>query len=106
MRFPLGCEECLVATVLLLLLLAPGGVLGVIPPCSDGAAMGEVSSAATAMLGSKAYVFPGNKCKGDKKFFYCHYECDASGGTGAQWKPVQDVISAERNVTQWLKTRM
>ena len=100
MRFPLGCEECLVATVLLLLLLAPGGVLGVIPPCSDGAAMGEVSSAATAMLGSKAYVFPGNKCKGDKKFFYCHYECDASGGTGAQWKPVQDVISAERNVTQ------
>ena len=62
--------------------------------------MGQVANAATAMLGSTAYVFPGDPCKGDKERFSCHYECDASLGAGAQWKAVRDAVSADRNVTQ------
>ena len=85
-----------------LLLAAPAGLLAVrgAPPCSDDATMGQVANAATAMLGSTAYVFPGDPCKGDKERFSCHYECDASLGAGAQWKAVRDVVSADRNVTQ------
>ena len=39
-----------------------------------------------------------NTCKGDKKVFPCHYSCDTTQGSGAQWKVVTD--DSERNITQ------
>ena len=89
------------SSLLPLLVLLPGVALAVTAPCSfDGAqsAMGPVSAAAVGMLNSVAYVFPGEPCKGDKEVFPCHYSCDTTQGSGAQWKVVTD--DSERNITQ------